>query len=251
MELWIWIDSPTNRNIHSLLVSAGILIDLSIISSSNFVTCSAEFLCKMHPNLYQHLKQHGLWASFVGVHIGLYPLLATSLCFMHACCMMMNNSLGICRYGWALKGFSSHIKYCQMCLCHYLLIRFPNQRSTEDSIRLVLEGSDHLGNSVMAGIAMAAWTACFSLTSPGTKREKTLKAKKRTNFWISVCLSTSVCSWIHITLGWPWISRNATREAANCCQGHHSICWSQQFQCRIQVLFICQHGTVYSQISTR
>ena len=92
----------------------------------------------------------------------------------------------------------------------------------------------------------------FYLTSPGREREKTLKTKKnRTNFWFSVCLSTSVCSWIHIAFGWPWISRNATREAANCCQGHHSICWSQQFQCRIQVLFICQHGTVYSQISTR
>lgn len=24
---------------------------------------------------------------------------------MHAWCMMMNNSLGICRYEWALKGF--------------------------------------------------------------------------------------------------------------------------------------------------
>ncbi len=75
------------------------------------------------------------WASFVGVQLGLYPLLATSPCFMHGCCMMMNNSLGICRYEWALKGFSSHIKYCQMGLCHHLIIRlFTCERRRNDQI---------------------------------------------------------------------------------------------------------------------
>lgn len=90
----------------------------------------------MHPNLYQHLKQHGmvLIASSIGVHVGLHPLLATTLCFMHGCCMIMNNSLGICRYEWALKGFSCHIRYCQMCLCHYLVI-------TVDIIRFTWEAS--------------------------------------------------------------------------------------------------------------
>lgn len=136
MELWIWIDNPANRNTYSLLVSAGILIDLSIISSSNFVTCSVESLCKMHPNLYQHLKQLGMmlmsifpWCAHRSLpSFGIQPM-------FHAHMLHDDEQLAWHLPVWmGSQGLSPHIKYCQMCSCHCLVIRFTCERRCNDRI---------------------------------------------------------------------------------------------------------------------